>query len=48
MLNQKQYNKINFTETLARNPITDTTMFFIIEDEKQTILDFWQETVKAL
>ena len=48
MLIQKQYNKINFTETPARNPITDTTMIFIIEEAKETILDFWKETVNVL
>ena len=48
MLIQKQYNKINFTETPARNSITDTTMIFITEEAKETILDFWKETVNVL
>ena len=37
---------INFTENLDRGG--QTTMFFIIEQVKETILDFLQETVRVL
>ena len=36
----------NFTENLDRNGIT--TMYFIIEEAKETVLDFSQGTVKNL
>ena len=38
--------QINFTENLDRDE--NTTMFFIIEEAKETVLDFSQETVKVL
>ena len=38
--------KINFTENLDR--AGNTTIFFIIEEAKETILDFSQGTVKVL
>ena len=38
--------KINFTLNLDRKG--NKTMFFIIEEEKETVLDFSQRTVKAL
>ena len=38
--------KINFTENLDR--AGNTTMLFIIEGEKETVLDFSQGTVKVL
>ena len=38
--------QINFTANLDR--AGDTTMFFIIEGAKETVLDFSQETVKVL
>ena len=38
--------KINFTRNLDREG--NKTMFFIIEEEKETVLDFSQRTVKAL
>ena len=47
----KDYNviidvkKINFTGNLDRAEVG--TMFFIIEEAKQTILDFSQETVRV-
>ena len=37
---------INFAANLDR--AEDTTMFFIIEEEKETVLDFSQGTVKVL
>ena len=42
----KAIQQINFTENLdqARN----TTMFLIIEEVKETILDFLQRTLKVL
>ena len=46
MLMQKQFNKINFTISLDR--VGNTTMFFIIEETKETVLDFSQGTVKVL
>ena len=38
--------QINFTANLDR--AENTTMFFIIEEAKETVLDFSQETVKVL
>ena len=38
--------KITFTLNLDREG--NKTMFFIIEEEKETVLDFSQRTVKAL
>ena len=37
--------KINFTANLDRDG--NTTMFFIIEEAKETVLDFSQGTVKV-
>ena len=45
MLIQKQYNKLILLETW--NDII-FEMFFIIEEAKETVLDFLQETVKVL
>ena len=42
----KAIQQINFTANLDREG--STPMFFIIEDEKETILDFSQGTVKVL
>ena len=44
----KAIQKINFTGNLARHPVANITMFFIIEEVKETILDFSQGTVKVL
>ena len=38
--------QINFTANLDREE--NTTMFFIIEEAKETVLDFSQGTVKVL
>ena len=38
--------QINFTANLDRTE--NTTMFFIIEEAKETVLDFSQGTVKVL
>ena len=38
--------QINFTENLDRSE--NTTMFFIIEEAKETVLDFSQRTVRVL
>ena len=38
--------QINFTENLDRTE--NTTMFFIIEEAKETVLDFSQRTVRVL
>ena len=42
----KAIQQINFTANLDR--AGNTTMFFIIEEAKETVLDFSQETVKGL
>ena len=42
----KAIQQINFTANL--NPTGNTIMFFIIEEAKETILDFSQGTVKVL
>ena len=39
----KAIQHINFKENLARDPNANTTMFFIIEDAKETILIFHME-----
>ena len=44
----KAIQQINFTRTLTQEGNTNTTMFFIIEEAEQTILDFSQRTVKVL
>ena len=46
----KAIQRINFTGNLNRgqNVNDNTTMFFIIEEVKETILDFSQGTVKVL
>ena len=44
----KAIQKINFTGNLARHPVANITMFFIIEEVKEIILDFSQGTVKVL
>ena len=46
----KAIQRINFTGNLNRgqNVNDNTTMFFIIEEVKETILDFSQGTVKIL
>ena len=36
----KAIQQINFTENLAQNPVANTTMFFVIEEAKETILYF--------
>ena len=41
----KVTQKINFTRNLDRDE--DVTMFFIIEEANETILDFSQVTVKV-
>ena len=42
----KAIQQINFTGNIDR--AGQTTMFFIIEEAKETILDFSQRTVKVL
>ena len=51
----QQYNSLTFTENQNQdkndkfqNINDNTTMFFIIEEARETILDFSQETVKIL
>ena len=43
--NPKAIQTVNFTENLAS--AADTTMFFIIEEVKEAVLDFLQGTVKV-
>ena len=42
----KEMQQINFTANLDRDG--STTIFFIIEEARETILDFLQGTVKVL
>ena len=42
----KAIQQINFTISLDR--VGNTTMFFIIEETKETVLEFSQGTVKVL
>ena len=44
----KAMQQINFTRNLNQQGNANTTMFFIIEEAKETILDFSQGTVKVL
>ena len=44
---QKAIQQINVTENLARDPIANTTMFFNIEETKESALDFPQRTVRV-
>ena len=46
MLTQEQFNKLIFTTNLDRDG--NATMFFIIEEAKETVSDFSQGTVKVL
>ena len=39
--------QINSTGNLARDPIENTTMFFITEEAKGNVLDFSQGTIKV-
>ena len=43
----KAIQQINFTGNLARDPIENTTMFFITEEAKEVVLDFSKGTVKV-
>ena len=42
----KTTQQIKFTGNLTRNPIANTAIFFIIEEAKETVLDFAPGTVK--
>ena len=44
----KAIQQINFTENLAWQGNENTTMFFIIEETKETILDFSKGSAKVL
>ena len=39
----KATKQINFTGNLAREGHANTTMFFICEEERETVLDFLKE-----
>ena len=43
---QRAIQQINFTANLNRQG--NTTMFFIIEEAREAVLDFLQRTVKVL
>ena len=45
---QKAIQQINFTRNLTLNPVANTTVFFIIEEAQETILNFLQGAVKKL
>ena len=44
----KDINQINFTGNLAREGNVDTTIFFIVEEAKENVLDFSQGTLRVL
>ena len=44
----KAIQQINFTGNLAWDGATNTTMFFIIEEAEESILNFSQGTVRVL
>ena len=44
----KAIQQINFTGNLARQRNANTTLLFIIEEAKETILGFLKGTVKVL
>ena len=45
---KKEIQQINFTGNLARNPVANRTIFSIIIEAKEIILDFSHGTVKVL
>ena len=45
---QKAIQQLNFTRNLTLNPVANTTVFFIIEEAQETILNFLQGAVKVL
>ena len=44
----KATQQISFTGNLARDPNANTTIFFIIEEVKETFLDFSKGTLRVL
>ena len=44
----KAIQQINFTGNLGWDPVANTTMFFIIEEAKETVLDILQGPVKVI
>ena len=44
----KAIQRINFRGNLARDGNANTTIFFITEEAKETVLDFSQGTMKVL
>ena len=44
----KAVQQINFTENLIQDSAANTTIFFIIKQAKDTVLNFSQGTVKVL
>ena len=45
---QKSIQQISFIKNLARDRNANTTIFFIIDEAKEAILDFSQGTVRVL
>ena len=45
---QKAIQQINFNRNLTLNPVANTTVFFIIEEAQESILNFLQGAVKKL
>ena len=45
---QKAIQQMNFTRNLTLNPVANITVFFIIEEAQETILNFLQGAVKVL
>ena len=48
LIKQQAMQLINSTQIQAREGNEDTTMFFIIQEEKENILDFLQGAMKIL
>ena len=44
----KAIQQIGFTGNLAQDPNANTTIFFIIEEVKETFLDFSKGTLRVL
>ena len=44
----KAIQQISFTGNLAQDPNANTTIFFIIEEVKETFLDFSKGTLRVL
>ena len=45
---QKAIQQINFTRNLTLNPVANTTVFFIIEEAQETILNFFTRSCEKI